>query len=49
MISGILTAVLLVLFLGITAWAYSDHQKPRFHEAEMLPLVEDETVTGDNP
>lgn len=41
MISGILTAILIVLFLGITAWAYSSRQKERFREAEALPLVED--------
>jgi cytochrome c oxidase cbb3-type subunit 4 len=48
MIAGILTALLMVLFLGITGWAYSARQKPRFHEAEMLPLIEDTHASEDN-
>jgi len=42
MMSGIITAALMILFIGITWWAYSDHQKTRFNEAQMLPLVDDE-------
>jgi len=41
MISGILTALLMLLFLGVTGWAYSARQEERFHEAERLPLIED--------
>ena len=47
MISGILTALLMVLFLGVTAWAYSSRQKERFREAESLPLIEDEYASED--
>jgi cbb3-type cytochrome oxidase subunit 3 len=47
MISGIFTAVLIVLFLGVTAWAYSSRQKARFEEAQALPLVEDTYAEGD--
>ena len=47
MISGILTGLLMILFLGVTGWAYSSRQKERFHEAEMLPLIEDSQVSED--
>jgi cytochrome c oxidase cbb3-type subunit 4 len=38
MISGIVTAVLLATFLGITVWAYSSRQRERFRQAAHLPL-----------
>jgi cytochrome c oxidase cbb3-type subunit IV len=38
MISGIVTGILLLAFLGITAWAWSARTQPRFREAEQLPL-----------
>jgi cytochrome c oxidase cbb3-type subunit 4 len=38
MISGIVTAILLASFLGITAWAWSARQRARFDEASSLPL-----------
>jgi cytochrome c oxidase cbb3-type subunit IV len=41
-ISGILTAILLVVFIGIFFWAYAPRRKQRFAEAAALPLVEDE-------
>jgi len=41
MIMGILTAVLLALFLGIVAWAWSARRQPDFAAAARLPLVED--------
>ena len=47
MISGILTGLLMILFLGVTGWAYSARQKERFHEAEMLPLIEDSQASED--
>jgi cytochrome c oxidase cbb3-type subunit IV len=47
MISGILTGLLMILFIGVTLWAYSSHQKPRFREAEMLPLIEDTRASED--
>ena len=42
MLSGIVTAVLLVCFLAGTAWAYSSKRKPEFEAAARLPL-EDNT------
>ena len=41
MISGIVTATLLLAFLGITAWAWSAHNRRRFAEAASLPLTDD--------
>ena len=41
MISGILTLVLLLAFLGIAAWAYSSRQRRRFDDAAQLPLTDE--------
>jgi cytochrome c oxidase cbb3-type subunit 4 len=38
MISGILTAILLLTFIGIWAWAWSRRRQPDFNEAANLPL-----------
>ncbi|MES1951120.1 cytochrome c oxidase subunit [Salinisphaera sp. S4-8] len=35
---GIVTAIFLVLFLGIVAWAYSSRRRADFDEASRLPL-----------
>ncbi len=42
MLSGIVTAILLVSFLAGTAWAWSSKRKPEFDAAARLPL-EDRT------
>lgn len=42
MISGIITAILLVAFIGIFWWAYTPRHKQRFAEAASLPLVDDD-------
>lgn len=41
MIMGIITAVLIVLFLGIVAWAYSARRSDDFADAASLPLQDD--------
>ena len=41
MISGTITAILLVAFLGLFAWAYSPARRKRFEEAAALPLIDD--------
>ena len=41
MIMGILTAVLIAVFLGIVAWAWSQRRHADFADAAGLPLVED--------
>jgi len=43
MIMGILTAVLIVLFLGIVGWAWSQRRRADFADAASLPLIEDVT------
>ena len=45
-VSGIVTAVLLVVFLGVVAWAWSHRRKPDFDAAARLPLHDND---GDRP
>jgi cytochrome c oxidase cbb3-type subunit IV len=40
-ISGILTALLIVLFSGIAVWAWSGARRKAFDAAARLPLEED--------
>ena len=42
MISGIVTAVLLVLFLAGCVWAWSPNRKREFDAAAHLPLEEND-------
>ena len=46
MISGLITATLLLTFLGITAWAWSSRNRARFAEAAALPLTDDEPLSA---
>jgi len=41
MIMGILTAILIALFLGIVAWAYSQRRAEDFADAARLPLQDE--------
>lgn len=41
MISGIVTAVLLVLFIGGWIWAWSPARRSEFDDAARLPLEDD--------
>ena len=41
-LSGIVTSVLVVLFVGMWIWAFSPRQRRRFEEAARVPLEEDE-------
>ncbi|UXI66474.1 cbb3-type cytochrome oxidase subunit 3 [Tahibacter amnicola] len=38
MVSGIMTALLLVMFLGTVGWAYSRRRVSDYEEAALLPL-----------
>jgi cytochrome c oxidase cbb3-type subunit 4 len=49
MISGILTLVLLLAFLGIAAWAWSARTQPRFEDAAQLPLRDEPVQRGQAP
>ncbi|MCR6661970.1 MAG: cbb3-type cytochrome c oxidase subunit 3 [Luteimonas sp.] len=42
MISGIVTAILLLAFIGGWIWAWSPKRKPEFEAAALLPLANDE-------
>lgn len=39
---GIVTALLIVAFIGVCIWAYSKKRKPQFDVAARLPLEEDD-------
>lgn len=41
--SGVMTGILIVVFLGIVAWAYSKRNKAAFDKMAKMPL-EDEAV-----
>lgn len=43
MIGGIVTAILLVVFLAIAAWAWSARNRERFDAAARLPLADETT------
>jgi cytochrome c oxidase cbb3-type subunit 4 len=40
-LSGIFTAILLVLFVGMWVWAFSSRRRARFDEAARMPLEDD--------
>jgi cytochrome c oxidase cbb3-type subunit 4 len=40
-LSGVFTALLLVVFIGIVVWAYSSRRRSTFEDAARLPLEED--------
>ena len=42
-ISGIVTAIFIVVFIGIVWWAYSKGNKRRFEDAGKLPFSEDDS------
>jgi len=44
MVSGIITAVLMLLFIGGSIWVWRPERKPEFDAAASLPLAEDEEV-----
>ncbi len=45
---GVLTAVLMVLFVGLVFWAYSKRRHDDFSAAARLPLEDDE-ASHDGP
>jgi cytochrome c oxidase cbb3-type subunit 4 len=40
-VSGFVTAVLILLFVGIVFWAYGPRRRKRFDAAARMPLEED--------
>ncbi|PJK00568.1 CcoQ/FixQ family Cbb3-type cytochrome c oxidase assembly chaperone [Lysobacteraceae bacterium NML91-0213] len=49
MVSGIVTLLLLLLFVGGWVWAWSPRRKRDFDEAAQLPLADDEVPPADRP
>jgi cytochrome c oxidase cbb3-type subunit 4 len=49
MISGIVTAIFVVVFIGIVWWAYSRGNKQRFEDAGRLPFEEDDAQGVPSP
>lgn len=47
MISGIYTALMLLVFLGIVAWAWSRQNNAKFEEASQMALKEDEQIQAE--
>lgn len=41
-LSGLVTAVLIALFVGVSIWAYSKRRKSSFDAAARLPLDDEE-------
>ena len=41
-VRGVITALSLLAFIGIVAWAYGSGRKQRFEDAANLPFTEDD-------
>ncbi len=48
MISGIVTSLLLVVFVGGWLWAWSPRRKPEFDAAARMPLEESAELTRED-
>jgi len=44
MISGIMTALLIIIFIGIVLWAYSKKNKDTFKDLSQMALDEEDRV-----
>jgi cytochrome c oxidase cbb3-type subunit IV len=47
--SSAMTVVMLVVFLGIVAWAYSAKRRAQFDEASRVPFEDEATLRHDCP
>ena len=47
-VRGLLTAILMLAFVGVVIWAWSSKRKAAFSEASMLPLEEDKGEIPNN-
>ena len=47
--SSVMTVVMLVVFLGIVAWAYSGKRRAQFDEAARVPFDDDATPGDEYP
>lgn len=48
MLSGIITAILLLLFIGVCIWAFSPGRKRAFDAAAKMPLSDDPPAADDD-
>lgn len=48
LVSGITTAILIVLFIGIIGWAWSSKRKADFEAMSRLPLEDDDDHSEKN-
>ncbi|PWG62497.1 cbb3-type cytochrome oxidase subunit 3 [Spiribacter halobius] len=48
MLSGIMTGLLMLIFLGIVIWAYSGRRRRDFEEAARLPLEDEPPASRQN-
>ena len=48
MLSGIITAILLLLFIGVCIWAFSPGRKRVFDAAAKMPLSDDPPAADDD-
>jgi cytochrome c oxidase cbb3-type subunit IV len=46
-VRGLLTAILLVLFIGLVAWTWSRKRKKEYDEAAQMPLDDDDKPMTD--
>ncbi len=46
LVSGVLTALLIVIFAGIWVWTFSARRRAGYDAAAQLPLEEDEQQEG---
>jgi cytochrome c oxidase cbb3-type subunit 4 len=44
-IYGVVTMILMIVFIGIVIWAWRDERAPDFKEAALLPLRDDAAGT----
>jgi len=47
-LSGLMTGLLLILFIGICIWSWSGKRKESFDRMASLPLEEDSPSTGNH-
>ncbi len=47
--STVMTVVMLIIFIGIVAWAYSGKRRAQFDEAARVPLDDGDTSGGEYP
>lgn len=47
MISGFMTALLIIIFMGIVLWAYSKKNKDTFKDLSQMPLDEEDRIKSE--